>query len=111
MKDEYKKDIEESVDWSKVGVPDHRMQFKAKYEDGHPAEFANTMRGQYIISQALYYAIKSLNEVDKEFREVSNINDMQFMRDNLFPLFGDPSDLDERILTLAKLKMESNDED
>ena len=50
-------------------------------------EFAASMRGQYILSQALCLAIEKLNEVPEPMREVSNISDMEFLRDELFPIF------------------------
>lgn len=46
--------------------------------------FLNSMRGRYIISQALEVAIKQLEDVPSPYREVSNINDMQYLRSNLF---------------------------
>ena len=51
------------------------------------AEFANSLRGQYIISQALAVAIKQLKSVPEEHREVSNIADMEFLLDGVFPMF------------------------
>jgi hypothetical protein len=54
------------------------------------AEFANTPRGNYILGQALYIAIETLNKVEPEvMREISNISDMEFIRDNLFPIYSD----------------------
>jgi hypothetical protein len=50
-------------------------------------EFAQGIRGQFIISQALCLAIEKLKEVDGAMREVSNISDMEYLRDNLFPLY------------------------
>jgi hypothetical protein len=50
-------------------------------------EFASSMRGQYIISQALWLAIEKLNEQPENRREVSNISDMELLLDNLFPMF------------------------
>ena len=50
-------------------------------------EFAASIRGQYIISQALWHAIVKLNEVPEPMREVSNISDMEYLLDNLFPMF------------------------
>lgn len=46
--------------------------------------FLNSMWGRYIISQALEIAIKQLEDVPSPYREVSNINDMQYLRSNLF---------------------------
>ena len=47
-------------------------------------EFLGSMRGQYIMGQALQLAIESLESVEPEvMREFSNISDMKFIRDNL----------------------------
>jgi len=46
-------------------------------------------RGQYILSQALTVAIEALEEVQPPLREVSNIEDMKFIRDNLFPIYAE----------------------
>jgi len=49
--------------------------------------FMFSSRGQYIMGQALAVAIESLNEVEPEARrEISNISDMQYLLDNLFPI-------------------------
>jgi hypothetical protein len=50
-------------------------------------DFAASIRGQYIISQALSLAVKELGEVDEPHREISNISDMQGLLDNLFTMF------------------------
>ena len=56
-----------------------------KYETS-PIRFAASMRGQYIIGQALCLAIEKLNEVEPAImREQSNIEDMEYLRDNLSP--------------------------
>ena len=49
--------------------------------------FLNSMRGQYIVSQALYHAIKVMEQVPEPYTEVSNIKDMKYLMDNLFPIF------------------------
>ena len=46
-----------------------------------------SMRGRYIVSQALTLAIGRLEEVAEPFRESSNIEDMRLLQDELFPLF------------------------
>jgi len=56
--------------------------------------FFNSVRGRYIISQALYYAIKTLEKVPSPHTEVSNIEDMQFLLDNLFPMFKSLQELE-----------------
>ena len=51
-------------------------------------EFAASIRGQYIISQALWHAIVKLNEVQPaHMREESNISDMEFLLDEVFPMY------------------------
>jgi len=50
-------------------------------------EFANSPRGKFIQAQALYYGIKKLCEVDGPLREVSNICDMEYLLDVLYPGF------------------------
>jgi hypothetical protein len=53
-------------------------------------EFANSPRGHYIVSQALTVAIEALEKVEPpQHREISNIMDMRFLRDNLFPTYSD----------------------
>lgn len=54
-----------------------------------------SVRGQYIISQALFYGIKAITTDDIHTSEPSNAADMQFLRENLFPMFMDPEQLRE----------------
>lgn len=46
-----------------------------------------SMRGQYIISQALCLAIKTINSRPRELQEPSNVLDMEFLVQNLFPIY------------------------
>ena len=48
-------------------------------------EFAQSPRGKFIQAQALYYGIKKLTEVEGVMREVSNICDMKYLLDVLYP--------------------------
>ena len=48
-------------------------------------EFSQSPRGRFIKAQALYYGIKKLAEVDGPLREVSNICDMKYLLDVLYP--------------------------
>ena len=48
-------------------------------------EFSQSPRGQFIMAQALYYGIKKLTEVEGVMREVSNICDMKYLLDVLYP--------------------------
>jgi len=50
--------------------------------------FANSLRGNFITAKALYFGIKSLDSVRDHTRESSDLKDMQFMFDNLFPGLG-----------------------
>ena len=56
-------------------------------EDFSWPDFAVSIRGQYIISQALSLAVKKLGEVDEPHREISNISDMQGLLDNLYRMY------------------------
>lgn len=46
--------------------------------------FSQSSRGQYIISQALTLAIEKLSEVEKSWREHSNIADMRYLLKYLY---------------------------
>jgi t-SNARE complex subunit (syntaxin) len=50
-------------------------------------QFSASFRGQYIISQALYHAVKVLREVPAPHTELSNIEDMKFLLANLFNIY------------------------
>lgn len=50
-------------------------------------EFLQTVRGQYIIGQELYIASKTMLKEPELKREFSNITDMEFLMDNLFPMY------------------------
>jgi hypothetical protein len=57
-------------------------------DDKYSKELPYNIRGQYIISQALYYAIQVMKE--KPYPELSNIADMMVLRQTVFPfLFGE----------------------
>ena len=59
-------------------------------------EFLNSPRGKYIAAQAFYHAIKAMEAVKNPHKEISNISDMRFIRDNLFPY---PDEIFERMPT------------
>ena len=49
--------------------------------------FLSSVRGKYIMGQALHYGIKALEAVEPEvMQERSNIADMKFLMDELFTL-------------------------
>ena len=48
-------------------------------------DFIGSIRGRYILSQALHHAIKVMSAVEPEVRqEKSNIADMEYLRETLF---------------------------
>lgn len=47
----------------------------------------NSMRGNFILSQALFIAIKELKKVPEPYTEHSNIADMELLLDNIFPIY------------------------
>ena len=64
-------------------------------------EFAQSPRGKFIQAQALYYGIKKLSEVEGVLREVSNICDMKYLLDVLYPGYADIFDhIDQQRVTL-----------
>jgi hypothetical protein len=64
-------------------------------------EFADSPRGKFIQAQALYYGIKKLNEVEGVMREVSNISDMKYLLDVLYPGYEEIFDhIDQQRCTL-----------
>ena len=50
-------------------------------------KFAQSIRGQYILSQALTKAIKVMEKEPRIKKELSNIADMKYLVHNLFPIF------------------------
>ena len=46
--------------------------------------FLSSMRGRLMMARALHYGIKELNKVEGVHREVSDIADMQYLKDELF---------------------------
>ena len=50
------------------------------------AAFADSLRGQYIIGQALAVAIETMGKVPAPYTEASNIEDMQFLLEHLYPI-------------------------
>ena len=50
-------------------------------------DFLDSVRGQYIVGQALYIAIETMRDSDNP--EHSNISDMEYMMKELFPLYSE----------------------
>jgi hypothetical protein len=51
-------------------------------------QFLNSVRGRYILGQALHIAVEELKRVPPPYREESNIADMEFLVDELFPMYA-----------------------
>lgn len=67
--------------------PDDWDELEEKQQKDMALELFSSMRGKYIISQALTVAIDEMKKVDDTHKEVSNIEDMEMLRDTLFPLY------------------------
>ena len=60
---------------------------KTRPEFNTARDFLTSTRGQYIVGQALHIAIEKLELVKGVHREVSNIDDMKFIRDEIYPIY------------------------
>ena len=47
-------------------------------------KFLLSVRGRLMVGRALHYGIEELSKVEGVYREVSDIADMQYLKDNLF---------------------------
>ena len=50
-------------------------------------QLLQSMRGSYLISQALSIAIEQMKKVEPPYREESNIQDMEMLLETLFPIY------------------------
>jgi len=64
------------------------MTDEKKNNQADAIQLVQSPRGQYILSQALVVAIDTMSKVEPPHREVSNIADMQFILDHLFPMYA-----------------------
>lgn len=68
-------------------------------------DFLFSTRGQLIVSQALYHALKAMGSVEPEImQEKSNMADMQYLRDTLFRWPDEAFDLVLQAEMFAQLK-------
>tara|TARA_R110002051_G_scaffold108051_3_gene180911 strand:+ start:1268 stop:1534 length:267 start_codon:yes stop_codon:yes gene_type:complete len=63
------------------------METKLNDNQKDAIQFSASFRGQYIISQALYHAVKVMREVPAPHTELSNISDMEFLLTHLFSIY------------------------
>ena len=62
-------------------------------------ELLDSMRGRYIVSQALHYGIQELERVPIPYREVSNLMDMRLLKEELFNF---PVQDNDKAIAMAK---------
>lgn len=55
-------------------------------------ELLDSLRGHYIVGQALSLAIKEIEARPFQEQEPSNVADMKLLRDELFPMYKDVED-------------------
>jgi len=66
-------------------LDEHKANQESKaHEHDRAVEFLGSLRGRYIMAQALHYAIEALDSVEGVHKEVSNLDDMRYIRDELF---------------------------
>ena len=74
-------------------------------------EYRESPRGRFLMAQALYYGIQKLAEVEGVMREVSNICDMKYLLDTLYPGYEDIfKHIDQQRVTLLNGKEVSTEE-
>jgi hypothetical protein len=62
----------------------NKMNKKRKLD---AVEFGTSVRGQYIMGQALAYAIRHIESQPEKEQEISNMEDMRFLGESLFQPF------------------------
>ena len=81
--------------------PDQYAGINTKGTPEQALEFAGSPRGNLILSQALYYAIKALKAVEPEYlQEKSNIADMEYLQN----AFVFPPEMFDASLIAAQLE-------
>jgi len=72
-------------------------------------EFLSSIRGRYIVSQALYIAMNEINSRPPHLQEPSNVSDMKYIYENVFPIYREfrTEDFDQLKMSL----LEKNTED
>ena len=70
-----------------MGKPKNWDKLPRKEKERIAIELFRSLRGQFIVSQALAVAIETLKKVEPPFREESNIEDMEILHEVLFPLY------------------------
>ena len=63
------------------------MRMKPKTRKERAKSLLDSIRGHFIVSQALFLAIKSIEKRPFRHQEPSNVEDMQLLLDEIFPLY------------------------
>ena len=63
-----------------------------KIAKNNAMELLDSLRGHYIVGQALSLAIKEIEARPFQEQEPSNVSDMKLLRDELFPMYKDVED-------------------
>jgi len=77
---------------------------KMKEKQIEASEFLQSMRGQYIVSQALCLAVKEMSKVKEPHTEHSNIADMNYLIDTLFPICRLIDGVEDKAQSRKKIK-------
>ena len=67
--------------------PEHWDKMTADQKRSVAHSLMQSLRGHYIISQALSVAIDTMKKVPQPHREESNISDMEILREQIFGLY------------------------
>jgi hypothetical protein len=91
-----------AINWSGRMKPNKWDELTDRQKQKVAEQLFKSPRGFYIISQAMHYGIKKLNEIPDPYKELSNIQDMEIIRECIFnfPIL----DNDEQLKMIEKLK-------
>ena len=67
--------------------PNNWKSMSKNQKKEYALRLVNSTRGSYILSQALFYGIQELNKAEGNRKEISNIEDMEILREIIFFIF------------------------
>ena len=82
--------------------------FRGEVPAMNARDFQASRRGQFIQAQALYYAIQKLSEVEGVLQEKSNIADMQYLLDEMYPGYEEVFSLIENDYRVQEVSHDNN---
>ena len=68
-------------------------------------QLATSIRGAYLLSQALYYGIQAMERESGPMRESSNIADMKELREHVFTMFADPAETKRALVDVQQAEL------